>query len=69
MSGWPFFVSVTDEETGEIRVVSIVDKVDQWLGNLFYRGQQIDTLINMTYAELKYWNGWHEIISKAEGEK
>jgi hypothetical protein len=53
MLGWPFFASV-------------IHRVDQWLGNLFYRGQQINTLMTMTYAELKYWNDWHEIILKED---
>ena len=30
------------------------------MGNMFYRGQPINVIENMTYHDLKYWNGWHE---------
>lgn len=60
MFGWPFFVSV------EGIVKSVIDRIDQWLGNLFYRGQPIDVLEKMTYSRLKYWNSWHELIAEQE---
>jgi hypothetical protein len=34
------------------------------LGNLFYRGQNIEALNRATFGELRYWNEWHEIINK-----
>jgi hypothetical protein len=32
------------------------------MGNLFYRGQQTSNIRKMKLSELKYWNGWHEIL-------
>jgi hypothetical protein len=36
------------------------------MGNLFYRGQPISEICILEYHELKYWNGWHELMEKAE---
>lgn len=36
------------------------------MGNLFYRGQPISEIYALSYAELKYWNGWHELMTQAE---
>jgi hypothetical protein len=38
----------------------------QWCGNLFYRGQSISDIYNLSYFELKMWNEWHEMMEKAE---
>jgi len=43
-----------------------LNKVHQWLGNLFYRGAQPADLEEMTYQRLKYWNNWHEVYTKEE---
>ena len=34
--------------------------------NLMYRGQQIPVIRSLKYSEMKYWNGWHEIMAKEE---
>jgi hypothetical protein len=36
------------------------------LGNLFMRGQIASDLNNMTYTEIKYWDGWHDIMMDSE---
>lgn len=36
------------------------------MGNLFYRGQPISEITILEYHELKYWNGWHEVMEEAE---
>jgi len=41
----------------------------QWMLNLFYRKQSISDIRSLRYAELKMWNGFHEIIEKAETPK
>lgn len=33
---------------------------------LFYRGQSIETIKNLTYSELKYWFDLHKAIVEAE---
>jgi len=38
------------------------------MGNLFYRGQQITVIRSLKYSEMKYWNGWHEIMAKEESK-
>ena len=40
--------------------------MSQWMGNLFYRKQQISEITSLRYAEMKYWNEWHEIMIKAD---
>ena len=39
------------------------------MGNLFYRGVTPAEIKEMSYSELAYWNGWHELIAKAEKPK
>lgn len=39
------------------------------MGNLFYRGQQISEIYKLSYSQLKYWNGWHEMMSKKEKDE
>jgi hypothetical protein len=34
------------------------------MGNLFYRGQATSDIKKMNLAELKYWNGWHEVLKE-----
>lgn len=36
------------------------------MGNLFYRGQAISEIKRLRYAEMKFWNGWHEIMTEEE---
>ena len=38
------------------------------MGNLFYRKQPINIIKDLRYAELKYWNGWHELMEKQQQE-
>ena len=48
---------------GKSTVVSIID---QWIGNMFYRGQPINVIDELSYSDLKYFAGWHEVMVKAE---
>jgi len=32
------------------------------MGNLFYRKQPIQIIKDLRYAEMKYWNDWHELM-------
>ncbi len=41
-------------------------RIDQWLGNLFFRGVAPGELEAMPYHKLRYWNDWHKVIEKAE---
>lgn len=36
------------------------------MGNLFYRKQNIETIKNLRFAEMKYWNEWHELMEETE---
>jgi len=36
------------------------------MGNLFYRGQSIPEIKKLRYAELRYWNEWHERMCEEE---
>jgi hypothetical protein len=36
------------------------------MGNLFYRGVRPVEIAQMSYEELRYWNGWHEVFKAAE---
>ena len=38
------------------------------MGNLFYRGVPPSEIKAMTFSEMQYWNGWHEVIAKKEIE-
>ena len=38
------------------------------MGNLFFRGVSPGEIENMTYSRIKYWNRWHELMSKAEAD-
>jgi hypothetical protein len=40
--------------------------MDQWMGNLFFRKQPISEIRSLRYAEMRYWNEWHELMIKAE---
>ncbi len=35
-------------------------------GNLFYRGVAPGEILAMSYEELRYWDGWHQVMAKAE---
>lgn len=43
--------------------------MDQWLGNLFSRGQSLEVLERTGFHSLGYWNGWHEIMTAAEAAR
>lgn len=36
------------------------------MGNLFSRRVSTVEIKKMSYREMKYWNGWHELMSKQE---
>ncbi len=36
------------------------------MGNLFYRGARTVDINEMDYFEMKDWNHWHDLMSKAE---
>ena len=38
------------------------------MGNLFSRGQSIDVIKKLRFAELREWNTWHEIMADAESK-
>jgi hypothetical protein len=38
----------------------------QWMGNLFYRRQQISEIKKLRFAEMREWNKWHEIMIQQE---
>lgn len=40
----------------------------QWMGNLFYRRQPIDVIRSLRFAEMKFWNEWHERMQEADKE-
>lgn len=43
-----------------------MDRLHQWIGNVFFRGASPAEINVMTYHELKYWNDWHELMTEAE---
>jgi hypothetical protein len=43
-----------------------IAKLNQWMGNLFSRKQPIDIIKNLRFAELRYWNEWHELMNEEE---
>ena len=45
---------------------SVADKVNQWVGNLFYRRVSPAEITAMGYVEMKYWNEWHELMVREE---
>lgn len=44
---------------------SALDRVDQWMGNIFYYKTPTPEIKKMDYYELKYWSGWCDTYSKA----
>jgi hypothetical protein len=40
--------------------------MDQWMGNVFYRGASPSEIKGMSFHELRYWNEWHEVFLKRE---
>lgn len=40
--------------------------MDQWLGNLFSRGQPFEGLERAYFHSLAYFNGWHLVMAEAE---
>jgi hypothetical protein len=43
-----------------------VPRIDQMIGNLFYRGTQPSEIERMSYMDLVYYNEWHKIMVKTE---
>ena len=46
-----------------------MDRVHQYVGNLFYRRVSTELIKEMPYHELKYWNEWHEVLGRAYKEQ
>lgn len=44
----------------------MIPEVDQYIGNLFYKGVQPSEINAMTYTEMRYFNGWCEVYVEAE---
>jgi len=44
----------------------VTPRVDQFMGNLFFRNVPTSDIKAMKYHELKYWSGWHDQINEAE---
>jgi len=42
----------------------VVDRVHQYMGNLFYRKVPPSEIKEMPYRELKYWSDWHDTLNK-----
>jgi hypothetical protein len=42
--------------------------MDQWLGNLFGRGQSIEVLERAAFHALAYWNDWHKLMAEREAK-
>jgi hypothetical protein len=40
--------------------------MDQWMGNVFYRGASPSEIKAMAFHELRYWNEWHEVFLHRE---
>ena len=45
---------------------SVVPRVDQWAGDIFFRGGNPLEIESMGYRSLKYWAGWHKVFTDAE---
>ena len=45
---------------------SVVQRVDQWAGEIFFRGGSPSEIEAMGYRRLKYWAGWHKLFESAE---
>ena len=43
-------------------------RINQIMGNLFFRGVPISDIKVMGYKELVYWDDWHQLMIKAEKE-
>lgn len=46
--------------------ISVTGDVHRYLGNLFFRGASPSELMSMPFRELKYWNEWHEVMTREE---
>ena len=46
-----------------------VERMDQWLGNLFSRGQPLESLERSYFHSLSFFNGWHSVMAEAERPK
>jgi len=45
-----------------------VRQMDQWFANLFFRKVQPSEITRMSYKEMHYWNGIHEMMLDADEE-
>lgn len=41
-------------------------EVHQMIGNIFFRGASPTEINEMTFTELKYWGGWHRVMTEEE---
>ncbi len=58
------FKRVTYPNSKKIKKESALDRVDQWMGNIFYYKTPVGEIKEMDYYELKYWSGWCDAFSK-----
>jgi len=47
----------------------IADRVNQMMGNLFYRKVPPSEILSMGYKDMTYWNEWHKLMEDAEKPK
>jgi hypothetical protein len=40
--------------------------MDQWMGEMFYRGQSMENIRQADYDDLKYFSGWSKLMTKAQ---
>jgi len=43
----------------------VIDKIDQYIGNLIHLGIQPREIEAMPFHKMKYYNGWHKIFKRA----
>jgi hypothetical protein len=46
-----------------------IEILHQMMGNLFYRGVSTSEIQKMTISEMKYWNGWHNVLRKEAADQ
>ena len=40
----------------------MIQRLDQFVGNAFFEKVSTTEIKNMSYHELKYWSGWHDVF-------
>lgn len=53
-------------EVGTAFYGGVAQKLDQYMGDMFYRGQPMSEIRAADYDDLKYFDGWHKAIERAE---